>query len=126
MRRMLLPIAAGVLLASAAPAAAKTPLLTNREAVRFVRAYFVPRTPGLLRDQRAKFYSVESAGLSATRRISRSTVIVAFRVRLRPDAAHAARHWWPIVCRGRTRNTERPDRSRVGRIAGYRCVTMRP
>jgi hypothetical protein len=126
MRRMLLPAAASVLLASAAPAAAKTPLFTKREAVRFVRAYFVPRTPGLLRDQRATFFSVESARLRATRRTSHSTVIVAFRIRLRPDAAHAARNWWPIVCTGRTRNTERPDGSKVGRIAGYRCTTVRP
>ena len=52
MRRVLLPAAASVLLASAAPAAAQTPLLTKREAVQFVRAYFVPRAPALLRDQR--------------------------------------------------------------------------
>ena len=125
MRRLLLS-AASVLLASGAPAAARTPLLTKREAVQFVRAYFVPRAPGLLRDQRATFFSVGSATLRATRRISRSTVIVAFRIRLRPDAAHAARDWWPIVCDGRTRNTERPDGSRVGHIAGYRCATARP
>ncbi|MGN6390848.1 MAG: hypothetical protein ACTHM9_01185 [Gemmatimonadales bacterium] len=124
MRRVLLS-AASVLLASAAPAAARTPLLTNREAVQFVRTYFVPRAPGLLRDHRATFFSVGSARLQATRRTSRSTVIVAFRIRLRPDAAHAARNWSPIICRGRTRNTERANGSKVGRIAGYRCVTVR-
>lgn len=101
---------------------------------REARAYVLDVVPAgapqvMLRDERAGFFRTERLWVQPAQRCQRrAPVSVSCRVvaQLVPDAAHRARNWWPISCRGSVLVT----RLDTGRLQAtqrdYACRTIHP
>ncbi|HEV7806993.1 MAG TPA: hypothetical protein VGO80_14315 [Solirubrobacteraceae bacterium] len=83
----------------------------------------------MLRDERAAFFRTARLSLQSARQCQRRSadaVSCAFRARLVPDAAHRARNWWPIACRGSVVVRRHDDGRLQGHQGAYVCRTVRP
>lgn len=100
---------------------------------RAARTYLLQAVPEdaprvLLRDERAEFFRTARLWIEPARRCHRRAAVAVscrMRIRLVPDAAHRARNWWPISCRG-TVLVRLVDGRLKGSQLGYTCRTVRP
>ena len=81
----------------------------------------------MLRDERAAFFRTARISIPPSRLCARRGGAVECRVltRLVADAAHRARNWWPIVCRGSVIVKRRGDGRLQGAQGNYACRTVR-
>lgn len=112
---------------AAAEGAAIAGTLSRHEARSFVRTELPAQAPKLLLgDKRANFFHTRSINILGSRRINRSEITVRYRLRMVPDKAHREAHWFPIRCQGKVWVGKRSDRSLIGQIKDYKCVTILP
>ena len=81
-----------------------------------------------LGDERAGFFRTQRLWIEAARNCRRDSaveVVCRVNVRLVPDAAHRARDWWPILCRGEVLVSMRPDGKLAGDQLDYVCRSVR-
>jgi hypothetical protein len=101
---------------------------------RAARAYLLRAVPPeapriMLRDERAGFFRTARLWVQPARRCHRraaDAVSCRITVRLVPDAAHRARNWWPISCRGAVLVSRLADGRLKGDQLDYACRTIRP
>lgn len=104
--------------------------LTKRDARAFIKRQLPGEAPALLlKDERAGFFSTQTLHVQAARRCDRrstSEVSCRYRVRLRPDAPHRKRNWWPIRCAGSVLVAHLRGGALGGDLGDYVCRTVQP
>lgn len=124
-------ITGALLLALATPAAAQaTPLLTKKDARKFIQVALPPSAPYvLLKDSRSSFFHTTALSVQPAhrcRRLARNRVSCRFRLRMEPDRAHRLAHWFPIACLGATEAIKPDDGNTFGEMRNYKCRTVIP
>lgn len=119
-----------IALSPAVPAAAQVVggSLTKQEAHDFEQRQLPESAPKLLlKDERGDFYSTSKTHIEQAEhcgRVSKAMVNCRFRVRLKPDKAHAAKNWWPIRCRGSFDIARLTNGGIGGELQNYVCKTI--
>ena len=110
-------------------ASAEGAYVAKRAARDYLRHAIPPAAPRvLLGDERAGFFRTQKLWIEAARNCRRDSavaVVCRMSVRLVPDAAHRARNWWPIRCRGEVLVSMRSDGKLAGDQLDYVCRSVR-
>lgn len=130
MTKRLIAVATAVALSTAWTPSAEAAFVAKKAARSYLLKAVPPEAPQvMLGDERAGFFRTERIWVQAAGRCDRRSadaVSCRLTVWLVPDAAHRAKNWWPISCRGAVLVGRLKDGRLTGDQSDYVCRTVRP